>query len=246
MSVVALYHLKGGVGKTSAAVNLAYLAARGGARVLLWDLDPQGSASFCLRTKPRVKRGARKLVRGKCRIADLVRASDHPGLELLPADFSARYLDVFLADCKSPKARFNRLLKGLGAIYDYVFLDCPPGMSLLSENVFRVARVLVMPLIPTVLSLHSHARVVDYLKRKHLAARPLPFFSMTDRRRRLHREVTEGWPRPDDMVSVPYATQVEQMAVRRLPLHCYAPRCPAAQAYEALWAQVQAALQAAK
>jgi len=236
VSVIALYNLKGGVGKTSAAVNLAYLATRGGARVLLWDLDPQGSASFCLRTEPRVKRGARKLVRGKCRVADLVRASDHQGLELLPADFSARYLDVFLADCKSPKGRFTRLLKGLGEVYDYVFLDCPPGISLLSENVFRVARVLIIPLIPTTLSLHSHTQVVEHLKRKQLDSGLLVFFSMTDRRRRLHREVAAGWRHADRMVSVPYATQVEQMAVRRLPLHCFAPRCPAAQAYEALWA----------
>ena len=64
-TVLATYNIKGGVGKTSAAVNLAYLAARDGARTLLWDLDPQGACTYLMRIRPKVKGGARKLVRLK-------------------------------------------------------------------------------------------------------------------------------------------------------------------------------------
>jgi len=64
-TVIASYNIKGGVGKTSAAVNLAALAAAGGERVLLWDLDPQGAATFLLRVKPKIKGGGRRLVRGR-------------------------------------------------------------------------------------------------------------------------------------------------------------------------------------
>jgi len=66
--VLATYNIKGGVGKTSAAVNLAYLSARGGARTLLWDLDPQGASTYLFRVKPKVKGGGRKLVRAKRRV----------------------------------------------------------------------------------------------------------------------------------------------------------------------------------
>ena len=202
MSVVALYNLKGGVGKTSAAVNLGWLAANGGRRVLLWDLDPQASASYCLRTRSRVKHGARKLIAGRVRVAELVRATEHHGLELLPADFSARYLDLFLHDRKRPKSRFLKLLSGLGEIYDLVLLDCPPGMTLLSENVFRVARTLLVPLIPTVLSVNSYRYIEAHLG---AGGRPrlLPFFSMSDVRRRLHREVQENWPGKEPTISIP-------------------------------------------
>lgn len=238
MSVVALYNLKGGVGKTSAAVNLAWLAARDGSRVLLWDLDPQASASYCLRTRARVKKGARKLVAGRVRVADLVRATEYHGLELLPADFSARYFDIFLADRRRSKSRFVKLLSGLGDVYDLVFLDCPPGISLLSENVFRCARVLAVPLIPTVLSVNSYRQIESHLAGRR-GLRLLPFFSMLDARRRLHREVRASWDGAEPPVAVPYTTDVEQMAVRRMPLHCYLPRCAAAQAYESLWKQIR-------
>ena len=65
MKVLATYSIKGGVGKTSAAVNLGALAARDGVRTLVWDLDPQGAASFLFRVKPKVKGGGKQLVRGR-------------------------------------------------------------------------------------------------------------------------------------------------------------------------------------
>ena len=100
--VVALYNIKGGVGKTSAAVNLAWTAAEQGSRVLLWDLDPQGAASFLLRIKPKVRGGGSKLVRGKSDPAALLKGSDHERLDLLPADFSYRNMDLVLDATKRP------------------------------------------------------------------------------------------------------------------------------------------------
>lgn len=125
--VIALYNIKGGVGKTSAAVNLAWLAADGGGRVLLWDLDPQGAATYLLRVKPKVRGGARKLVRGKSDPAALLKGTDHERLDLLPGDFSYRNMDLELRDTKRPAKGFGRVLAPLADEYDYVFLDCPPA-----------------------------------------------------------------------------------------------------------------------
>ena len=108
--ILATYNIKGGVGKTSAAINLSYLAARDGARTLLWDLDPQGGSTYLLRVKPKVKGGARKLVRGRSDLAALIKGTDYDNLDLLPADFSYRHLDLALDATKRPTRRLCRLL----------------------------------------------------------------------------------------------------------------------------------------
>src|SRR6202012_5398114 len=157
--VLATYNIKGGVGKTSAAVNLAYLAARGGATTLLGDLDPQGASTYLLRVKPKVKGGGEKLVRGKSDAAARIKGTDYDRLDLLPADFSYRHMDLHLDATKRPTRRLARVLSPLEPEYDYVFLDCPPSISLVSESVFEAADALVIPLLPATLS----ARTLDHI-----------------------------------------------------------------------------------
>ena len=85
MKTLATYSIKGGVGKTSAAVNLGALAAADGQRTVLWDLDPQGAASFLFRIKPKVKGGGKRLLRERDPLA-VMKGTDIEGLDLLPAD----------------------------------------------------------------------------------------------------------------------------------------------------------------
>ena len=124
MKVVATYNIKGGVGKTSAAVNIAYFAARDGLRTLLWDLDPQGSATYLFRVKPKVKGGGNALVRGKRTLDDGIKGTDFDQLDLMPADFSYRNLDLDLDSTKRPTDRIRRLIAPLKKDYDLVVLDC--------------------------------------------------------------------------------------------------------------------------
>ena len=113
MKIIASYNLKGGVGKTTAAVNLAYLSAQQGQRTLLWDLDPQGAATYLFRIRPRVKGGSQKLVRGSRPILDAVKATDFEGLDLLPADFTYRHMDIDLNGRPKPQQTLRRLLAPL-------------------------------------------------------------------------------------------------------------------------------------
>ena len=240
--VLATYNIKGGVGKTSAAINLSYLAARDGARTLLWDLDPQGASTFLLRVKPRVRGGARKLVRGKSEVGALIKGTDHERLDLLPADFSYRHMDLALDATKRPERRLARVLAPLAGDYDYVFLDCPPSISLVSESVFEAADALLVPLIPATLSLRTYDQLLDFVAKE--VARPpqiIGFFSMVDRRKKLHKIAVQELPaeRPGiATAAIPNRSEVEMMGIHRAPLAETAPRGAGAKAYAALWREV--------
>jgi chromosome partitioning protein len=238
--VLATYNIKGGVGKTSAAVNLAYLAARDGARTLLWDLDPQGASTYLLRVKPRVKGGARKLVRGKSDVDALIKGTDHDRLDLLPADFSYRHMDLALDATKRPTRRLARVLAPLAGEYDYIFLDCPPSISLVSESVFEAADALLVPLIPATLSSRTFEQLQALVDGQADGPQVLAFFSMVDGRKRLHRDVMERLAERREVlrVAIPAAADVERMGVHRTVIAQFAPRSRAAGAYEELWREV--------
>jgi chromosome partitioning protein len=243
MKVVATYNIKGGVGKTSAAVNVAALAANDGLRTLLWDLDPQGAASFLFRVRPKVRGGGRKLVRGRSDVTDVLRGTDIEGLDLLPADFSYRHMDLVLDESGKPTRRLRKVLAPLEDHYDLAVLDCPPSISLVSEAVFDAADALLVPLIPSTLTLRTFAQLSDFVAAE-VDHRPdiIAFFSMVDWRKRLHREVVETLPdgRTDVVRSViPAATEVELMGVERAPVVTQAPRSRGARAYAELWAEVR-------
>ncbi|MGH9270381.1 MAG: ParA family protein [Ilumatobacteraceae bacterium] len=245
MRVLATYSIKGGVGKTTSAVNLADHAARTGWRVLVWDLDPQGAATFFLRVKPKIKGGARGLVGRRGALEPHVRASDVPGVHLLPADFSLRHLDVLLDvtpdSAGSGRARLGELLDPISDRYDVAILDCPPGITLGSESVFGAADALLVPTVPSTLSARTLEQLDDFLRAWPGAPRVLPFLTMVDRRRRMHRDVAaaliDAWPALLRTV-VPSSASVERMGVERAPLSAFAPRGVATSGYRDLWAEI--------
>ena len=243
MKIFATYNIKGGVGKTATAVNLSYLAARDGLRVLLADLDPQAAATYTLRVRPRVKGGGKALITGSRELDAAIKGTDFDNLDLLPADFTFRNLDLMLDATKKPTQRLARLLRPLRASYDLVFLDCPPGISLLSESVLHAADLALVPIIPTTLSLRTLDQLTEFIS-DFDGPRPevLAFSSMIDRRKRLHKEIAERLPAERKDVAdtaIPALSMIEQMSVRRAPVAAFAPRSAAARAYAQLWAEVR-------
>ncbi len=242
MKIIATYNIKGGVGKTATAVNLAFIAAQNNYKTLVWDLDPQGASSFYFRVKPKVKGGSKALIAGRCELDGLIKATDFENLDLLPADFSFRNLDLVLDARKKPTKRLKKLLTPLTKDYDYIFLDCPPNISLLSESIFEASDILLSPIIPTILSLRTLEQLKKYIKDnklKHLQL--IPFFSMADKRKKMHREIMENLveEHPDILsTAIPYASDIERMGWERKPLGSYIKKSRSTDAYHALWQEM--------
>jgi cellulose biosynthesis protein BcsQ len=242
MISIALYHLKGGVGKTATCVNLSYLAAQDGYKVLLWDLDPQGSTSFYYNVQPKIKSGTQKLFSEQLDLDDLVMATGYENIDIIPADLTARNLDIILEELRSSKRRFKSILNQLEKEYDFVFIDCPPGFSVLSENIFYATDIILMPTIPTTLSVRSYEMVKDYFKEKNLdESKLMCCFTMVDIRKNMHNEIMQELIRDNKFFHnyIPYLSDVEKMGTYQAPLHAFAASSYAAQCYSDLWEEIK-------
>lgn len=245
MSVIAIYNSKGGVGKTAATVNLGYLAAYHGYRTLVWDLDPQGAATFYFRVKHRLKGAPLALTTRRDRIGERIRGTDFDQLDVLPSDRELRNIDIAFDAAKHRTGRLRRVLDELGPEgYELIFIDCPPSSSLLAENIFAAADVLVVPVVPTTLSVRTLHQLDETLAELG-PRRPevLVFFSMADGRKNLHAEVMAQLRQErHDVVAtvIPASTDIELMGSHRAPVGVFAPTGVAAQAYRALWGELVA------
>lgn len=243
MKIVACYSNKGGVGKTAASVNLAHGFARSRRRVLLCDLDPQGAAGFYFRVKPSKKLTEARFFKDVERFTSAIRGSDFENLDILPANLTFRDFDIFLSRMKSSRSRLKKALKSVRGDYDIIVLDCPPNISTLSENIFRAADAIVVPVVPTTLSERTFEQLVAFFKAENLPRKKLlPFFSMVEQRKTLHGE-TEARMRKAHRkrfltATVPFSTDVEKMGVHRAPVATFAGNSRAAAAYDALWREV--------
>lgn len=243
MEVVALYSNKGGVGKTTTAVNLAYLAARDGLPTLLVDLDAQGSATFYFRIQPKLKRKAKGLSSANQAVLDSVRSTIYDRLDVLPADFSNRNLDLVYDKQKHRRRRLKDMLSAFERDYALIVLDCPPSINVLGENILTAAGHVLVPLIPTTLSLRAHEQLVAFQQENEYPTGSTHiFFSMVDKRKKMHEDLMVQARKMFSSVldsPIPALAQVEQMGTCREPLPAFAPRSAAARAYTGLWNEIR-------
>jgi cellulose biosynthesis protein BcsQ len=151
-------------------------------------------------------------------------------------------MDLFLDSEKKPKKRMREFLSRFADDYDVLFLDCPPSFSLVSENVFNSSDVMLVPLIPTTLSLRTYHQILDYVSdHKKLDLKVMPFFSMVDRRKKLHLETMSAGQSDCQgllQASIPYLSIIEYMGVKRAPVGVFAPKSTAAEAFGELWTEL--------
>lgn len=239
-ATIAVYSVKGGVGKTTFAANLAWCSACiSGHRTLLWDLDAAGGSGFLLGVEPRETRPAEDVFTRERDPGKLIRKSLFGKLDLLPADESIRSLDARLASLGKRK-RLAKLTGSLSSDYERIVLDCPPVMNEISAQVVRAADAVIVPLPPSPLSARAFDLVVREIADNSKVHPPiLPVLSMLDLRRKLHQQAREAHP---DWSAIPYSSIIEQCAVRQQPVGAFAPQSPAARYFAGLWRAIETKL----
>ena len=243
MTTLALYSNKGGVGKTAAAVNLSYLAAQEGAKTLICDLDPQSSATYYFRVKPKLKTGTKGFIKGGNKVNKSIKGTDYENLDLLPADFSLRNLDVTFDKLKRSKQRLSKIINSFKDKYDLIILDCPVTISILAENIFNAVDYTLVPLIPTTLSVRTYRQLLSFCKKNMYDVHKIyTFFSMVDGRKKMHHELMATVSKEFNGVlrsPIPYLSQIERMGIEREPVAAFSPKSVASKSYQNLWEKIQ-------
>jgi len=243
MIIFGIYNIKGGVGKTAASVNLSYLSSLEGKKTLLWDLDPQGSSSFYYHKEQGSDASLKKIISGKVELNDIIEGTEYRNLEIIPSDFSYRHLDTLLDQVKKSKKRIREALKELKNDYDVIFLDCPPGISILAENIFHACDYILVPTVPTPLSQRTYEQIISFFKQDDLdKSSVIPFFSMVEMRKSIHQNMIKelSGKMPNLCTSfIPFLADVEKMGIYRKPLADFSPNSKAAASFKALWREIK-------
>ncbi len=242
MKIISSYSIKGGVGKTALAVNLAFAFSESRLRTLLIDLDPQGAAAFYFRVGKAKKlkiKDPKSMAEG---LRKNIHESDFPGLDIIPSNLSYRNLDILLDGMAKSRKQLRKALDELKPDYDLILMDCPPNITLLSENIFRASDTILVPVIPTVLSQRTLEQLTSFFNEEGLSADLLrPFFSMVQSRNKMHNDMMKELPLlyPGFLNTViPFSVDVEKMGLRRMPLLAYSATCKATLAYRALCVEI--------
>jgi len=210
---------------------------------LICDLDPQGSTTYYFRVRRKFKSGVKGFVHGGTKVDDNIKGTNYENLDLLPADISYRHMDLMMDREKRSRRRLALVLKPLRQEYDFIFLDCPPGISLVAENVFEAADHLVVPVIPTTLAVQSFRLLEKFLKKNGVSGIEVhPFFSMVERRKKMQRGIMDSMIQNNpQMLSefIPFRAEVEKMGIAREPVPAFLPGSKATKSYRDLWKELK-------
>jgi chromosome partitioning protein len=196
MRIIAIVNQKGGCGKTTTAINLAACLAQREKRVLLVDLDPQGHATLGLDIKPdEIEKGIFDVLKGVHRLDDVIQSLALPGLYLAPANIRLSILEQECRDVPGKECLLLEAIRNLRTDYDYLLMDCPPSLGLLSINALRACREAIVPIDSSFFSLHGLGKLMETLEMlKEQAGHPVTVYAlatMFDRRSRFAREILE-------------------------------------------------------
>jgi len=247
---IACANQKGGVGKTTTVINLGSYLALAGRQVLVVDLDPQGNATSGLGfDRGSIERSIYDGVVDGIQIADLIMAGPLPGLDLVPSAIALAGAELELAPVEGRERRLSRLLTAIAARYDYILVDCPLALGLLTVNALTAAEAVLIPLQCEYYALEGLTQLLATLNlvRDHLnpgLAVKGVVLTMYDGRTNLSADVAaEARRHLGERVFntvIPRSVRLSEAPSHGLPISRYSPDSSGAVAYAALAAELLA------
>ncbi len=219
MKIIALYSPKGGVGKSVTSVNLSYLLSADGKKTLLWDFDPQGASSFYFQVEQELSKKIEDIFTEKKSLRKSITKTQYANLFVLPSDFSFRNLDLIIDAMKKPIKKLKNTISEVND-YDFLIIDSPPGFTNLNKLISKISDTILVPVIPTYLSLRTLDKLKFFMDSIGVNNEKIfPFFSMADRRKKLHRQIIEEKIGEFEIKTViPYSAEIEKMGETLLPV----------------------------
>jgi len=241
MKTISLYNLKGGVGKTTLAVNLAYLYAIKGYKTVIWDLDPQGSATYYFQREVSEQQKAGRWLKGKESPVDFIIDTGFKNLSIIPSGPSMRHLEEKIVKYDEKQGWLKSSLKDFKVNFDIVILDCPPGLTRLYENIFIASDLIVIPVIPTPLSFISLEHLFNYQPKDKKYNKYSIVFSMVDARKKLHNEyikLIRSYSKNVCQEYIPYLSEIEKIGLTFAPVAATSPNGRASKHFEKIWKEI--------
>lgn len=250
MRIIAIANQKGGCGKTTTAINLAAELGRLDQRVLLIDMDPQGHASLGLGVADRARAGLYEVFSDELSLDEAILPAVLHGVDLVPANLSLAAAEPLLTDQPGRERQLLGHIESLQHRYDYILIDCPPSLGLLSINALRSADEILAPLDAGLFALDGLRQlqgIVGLLREKYGLVQPVRILlTMFDAHTRMARTVRDQLREQSDIelsdVQIRPTVRAREAAWFGRPLGDYAPGCSAASDYRRLAADIHAAV----
>ena len=241
--IIAVTNQKGGVGKTTTAVNLSACVAELGKRVLLVDIDPQGNATSGLGKAEDVKQTVYDILIGGAPARDTVLDTGFGPLSLIPTSVELAGAEIELVGVDDREQLLKKALAEIAGEYDYIFIDCPPSLSLLTLNALTAADSVLIPIQCEYYALEGVGQLVNTIKLMRRKLNPslqvegillTMFDARTNLCAQVAQEVRQHFRDEAFGTVIPRNVRLSEAPSYGLPIHLYDPKCAGTQAYREL------------